>query len=183
MHDVWLHYYITARSCYKQETYLRLLLFPPWTMDETIIKKFKFKCSPRFPLEMFGWKCVHWGQSRFSRSVVRSACIRHREISRDKFDSSSDFDTFPLQVGCYYFCCTGVKRVGGGAMQVADLSQTNRTDIMNDDERWMGSDTSGTTLRFSSIRIKQISNLNTKVYTIRVRGSSGFNEGLLGCAN
>lgn len=63
----------------------------------------------------------------------------------------------------------GREKSGGGAMQVADLSQTYRTDIMNDDERWMGSDTSGTTLRFSCIRIQQISNLNTKVYTIRVR--------------
>ncbi len=72
---------------------------------------------------------------------ARAYCIRHREISKEKFDSSSDFYTLPLQVGCYYFCCTDVKRVAG--LQVADLSQTNRTDIMNDDERWMGSDRSG----------------------------------------
>lgn len=113
---------------------------------------------------------------------MRSACIRHREISREKFDSSSDFDTFPLQVGCYYFCCTGVKRVGGGAMQVADLSQTNRTDIMNDDERWMGSDTSGTTLLLVYKNKANFQLEHESLYDRRVRGSSGFDDGL-GCTN
>ena len=118
---------ITGTIVLQTRAHLRLLLFPPWTLDEIIEKYFflrKFRCNITFfipwgPTENMSIEVNHVSHETLWETRVHKTRRHHKD---GEIWFIVRLDTFPLQVVCYYYCYRREKSKGVGIVSSGFVS-------------------------------------------------------------